>query len=584
MLKGPIVKWVVCSAWPYINSVPHLGTLVGSLLSADVFARFLRLMGEDVLLVSGSDEHGTPIEVEALRQRVDPKSFTDKAHSYVVKLLERWDMLYDNYTRTESEVHKRFVRDFMLRVMKNGYIFSKNIIMPYCEKDKMFLPDRFVEGVCPYCGYESARGDQCDKCGTLLDPIDLIDPRCVFCGSRPSFVSTKHWFFDLPKLEESVKQWLKSSESLDPNVKTYSLSMLEKGLKARSVTRDNKWGIPAPFPGASGKTIYVWFEALLGYLSATLEYFIHKYGEEKGFEEFKRYWKDPETRTVYFIGKDNIPFHAIILPAMLIASGEGYVLPYKISATEYLMFEGEKFSKSRGVGVWIDEALEIAEPDYWRFALMRLRPEERDVNFTWREFYRIVNTELNDDIGNFVHRVLSFIYSRFNARVPPIKELRDEDQEFLNNVRKEFERYKSYMYDTRLKAATEAILSIARAGNAYLNRREPWRLIKQNRDETGSVMALLINVVKGLAVMMAPFTPRASAKLWNMMNLGREIPRGAMKKAFEVEILEGHTIKKPEPLFRKLPSEFLKKVDRMLKDIRMRVDKSRPRYLRMTRS
>jgi len=215
---------------------------------------------------------------------------------------------------------------------------------------------------------------------------------------------------------------------------------------------------------------------------------------------------------------------------------------------------------------------------------MRLRPEERDVNFTWREFYRLVNTALNDDIGNFVHRVLSFIYSRFNARVPHIKKLRDEDQEFLDNVRKEFERYESYMYDTKLKAATEAILSIARTGNAYLNRREPWKLIKQDRDEAGSVMSLLINVVKGLGIIMAPFTPRASTKLWNIMNLGREIPRGAMRKAFDIEIPEGHVIKKPEPLFRKLPSDFLKKVDHMLKDIRVKVDKSRPRYLRMMRS
>ncbi|RLG78054.1 MAG: methionine--tRNA ligase [Thermoprotei archaeon] len=574
------MRWLICSAWPYINNVPHLGTLVGSLLSADVFARFLRLMGEEALLVSGSDEHGTPIEVEALRLGVDPKKFTDESHRYIVELLKKWELSYDNYTRTENPIHKEFVQHFMNKMLENGYIFSRNIVMPYCENEKMFLPDRFVEGVCPFCGYEYARGDQCDKCGTLLDPIDLIDPRCVFCGFRPTFMSTKHWFFDLPKLEDKVREWLKNSRTIDENVKTYCFSLLDKGLKARSITRDNKWGIPAPFPGAEGKTIYVWFEALLGYLSATLEYFIKEFGREEGLKKFYDYWKNADARTVYFIGKDNIPFHAIILPAMLLASGEGYVLPYKISATEYLMFEGEKFSKSKGIGVWIDEALEIADVDYWRFALMRLRPEGKDVNFTWREFYRIVNTELNDDIGNFIHRVLTFIYSRFGAKVPGIKKLASEDEELFSIVKHEFEEYKNRMYDTRIKQATENILNVARECNAYLNRREPWKLIKLSKDEAGSVMTLLVNIVKGLGLMLAPFTPKASTKLWRMLRLGDEIPRGALRRAFEIEIQEGHIIEKPMPLFRKLPEDFLSTINAMIRDVRKRINERRPPYLR----
>ncbi len=569
-------KWVVASAWPYVNSVPHLGNLVGSILSADVFARFLRLLGEDVVFVSGSDEHGTPIEIEAIKKGVHPRQLTDQAHEYVSALFKRWLISFDNYTRTESETHKRFVRDFFMKVYENGYIFVQDEVLPYCPRDKMFLPDRFVIGTCPYCGYPYARGDQCENCGRLLHPTMLINPRCAICGAKPVFKKTKHWFFDLPKLQDRILKWLEES-NLPDNVKNYSLNWVREGLKPRSVTRDNKWGIPAPFPGAEGKTIYVWFEALLGYISATIEYF-EKRGEP---EKWREYWFDQETKTVYFIGKDNIPFHAIILPALLMASGEPYVLPYYISATEYLMYQGQQFSKSRRWGIWIDEALELLPPDYWRFALIKMRPETKDTNFTWEEFARIINRELNDDIGNYVHRVLRFIEARFDSTIPEPGQLTEKDEEFKRLIEESPQRVAEEMLRFRLKLALERVLEFARAGNQYLNAKAPWDAIKRNPEDAATTMYLAANSVATLAVLLAPFTPEAAEKLWRMLGLeGSVHERGRWREAGKLVLKPGHRIGKVEPLFRKLPPDFEKKAEELLAEARKRVMERRPPLLR----
>ncbi|RLG87804.1 MAG: methionine--tRNA ligase [Thermoprotei archaeon] len=567
-------KWIVGAAWPYVNTIPHLGTMI-QMLSADVFVRFLKLMGEDVVFVSGSDEHGTPIEVEARIRGVDPKAFTDAVHNYVINLFNKWLIDFSLYTRTESEHHKEFVREFMDNLYKRGYIFSKIMVMPYCPRDKIFLPDRFIEGICPICGYESARGDQCDNCGVLLDPTDLINPRCVFCNSRPIYKKTKHWFFDLSKLETEIKEWLLNHKTIGENVKTYCFEWLKRGLKPRSITRDNKWGIPAPFKEAEGKTIYVWFEALLGYLSAS-----KKYLESIG-KKFEDYWFNPETKTAYFIGKDNIPFHAIILPAMLMASGEPYVLPHRVASTEYLMFEGQKFSKSKRIGIWIDEALKIVnDPDYWRFALIRMRPETKDTSFTWREFFRIVNNELNDDIGNFIHRVLSLIYRGFNGKVPKPRNILDIDREFLEQVKKCYEEYVVRMYNAELKAGSEKILEIARLGNQFLNRRAPWKLIKQKPSEAASVLHILVNVVRGLVLCLTPLTPNAASKAWVMLKLGNKPKSNELKTAFDLILKPGHEILKPSPLFKKLPSDFLKLVNELISRARNEVLKERPEFVK----
>ncbi len=569
-------RWVVTAAWPYVNNVPHLGNLIGSILSADVVARYLRLKGEDVIFVSGSDEHGTPIEVEAIKKGVHPRELTDQAHEYVSELFNKFMISFDNYTRTENPVHKEFVRDFVMKLYKNDYIFEQDDTLPYCPRDKMFLPDRFIVGTCPYCGFPKAYGDQCDNCGRLLHPTELKNPRCAICGGPVEFRSSKHWFFDLPKLQTKLLKWLESS-NLPPNVKNYSLNWVKEGLKPRSLTRDNKWGIPAPFPGAEGKTIYVWFDALLGYVSATKEYF-EKKGER---DKWKDYWFNKDTRTLYFIGKDNIPFHAIILPAMFIASGEPYVLPYYISSTEYLMYEGEQFSKSRRWGVWIDEALEILPPDYWRFALIKMRPETKDTNFTWEEFYRIVNSDMNDDIGNYVHRVLRFIESRFNKVVPTPHEYNSEDKEFMEYYLEAPDRVGRLIESFKLKQALEEVVEVARRGNQYLNSRAPWDAIKKNREEAETILYVAANSVATLAVLLAPFVPESAEKLWKMLGLKGSVHEPGRWLEAKKPLLEpGHEINEPEPLFKKLPEDFPKKAKELVLEARKKVMEKRPPLLR----
>ena len=569
-------RWVIASAWPYINSVPHLGTIL-HLLTADVYTRFLKQLGEDVVSVSGSDEHGTPIELEAKKRSVDPLYLTNQAHKYVTELLDKWNIKLSNYSRTESEEHKRFVREFMSKLEKRGFIYVKEQTLPYCEYDQMFLPDRFVVGTCPRCGYPDARGDQCDNCGALLEPTELINPRCAICGRRPVFKTTLHWFFDLRKVENDLRKWLEEHKHLDDKVRNYALSWIREGLRPRALTRDNKWGIAAPFKDAENKTIYVWFDALLGYLSASKEYL------EKNGKRFEDYWFSNDTKTVYFIGKDNIPFHAVILPAMLIASGEPYVLPYQIASTEYILYEGEKFSKSRRIGLWIDEALEIIpDPDYWRYALMRIRPEERDTNFSWREFQRIVNTELNDNIGNLVHRVLIFIKRYFDSTIPEPGELDDVDKEFWREIDRAYREYIDLMLRFRPKQALERILEIGKSGNQYLNKRAPWEEIKTSRERAATTIYLSVNTTTLIMLLLYPFTPGASERYWRFINMKHPIEEIVIPTKAFYAVEPGTRISENiAPIFNKLPEDFADRVSKeILPRVREKVQERRPEVLR----
>ncbi len=503
-------KWVIGSAWPYINSVPHLGNMIGSVLSADVFARYLRMRGDDVVFVSGSDEHGTPIEVEAFQMGVEPRTYTDHMHRIVARLFELWDISFDNYTRTESPTHVDFVRRFYMEVYERGYIITRDEEVPYCPRDRIYLPDRFIMGTCPYCGYERARGDQCEQCGRLLEPRQLVGPRCAVCGSPPQWVTTRHWYLDLARLEDQIRRYVEENPYLPENAKQMSLSMIKEGLRPRAITRDNRWGIPAPFPDAEGKTIYVWFEAVLGYISAVME----------KFPDWEKYWKGRDTRIVFFVGKDNIPFHVIVLPALLMANGGGYTLPTTTASTEYLMYEGDKFSKSRRWGIWIDEALGLMPVDYWRFVLIYIRPETRDTNFAWSTALEIINKVMNDDIGNYVHRVLTFIKSRFGGTLPPRGSPRPSDEEFIQRAKGLLGEAERRYERVELRDALHTVVEIAREGNRYLNARAPWDLIREAPEEAGTVMYHAYWSLKMLGVGLYPVTPGAVAKMWNMMGLG----------------------------------------------------------------
>ncbi len=557
-------KVLVTSAWPYINVIPHLGNLVGSVLSADVVARYYRLQDEDVLMVSGSDTHGTPIEVEAMKERITPKELTDRNHAKVSDLFNKWEASFDNYTSTESPVHKEFVQQHLMKIFRNGYIFEKQTEMLFCEHDQRFLPDRFVEGHCPHCDYEHARGDQCDRCGRLLEPTMLNEPYCIICGNTPITKRTKHWYIDLSKFAEPLRKFLEENRQISSNAKNFSLNWIREGLKPRAITRDVEWGIPAPFPGAEGKTVYVWVDAVLGYVSATIEQ-CQRMGQPEKWREF---WFNKSARTLYFVGKDNIPFHTIILPALLLASGDDYNLPWNVSATEFLQFKGEKASKSRKIGIWIDEALEMFPVDYWRFFLIATRPEAKDTNFSWDFFIEKINADLNDTYGNFIHRTLMFINTKFNSEVPPAEKLDADDEMVLTTVREKVESIASDLEAAKLQSAANTLISLSRLGNQYLNEKEPWRLLKTDPAKAATIFYVAVQVVKALAVTSAPFIPSRAEQIWLTLGLPGSVTKAGWEEAI-APLEPEHKIGKSQPLFHKIDADE-KKLDDLLQQIRQR--------------
>lgn len=562
------LKTLVTSGWPYLHSTPHLGNLVGSILSADVFARYSRLKGEDVVMVSGSDEHGTPVEVESIRLGVSPKELTDKNHAKIVKLLKSWEISFDNYTRTENPVHKEFVRKALTEIYNNGYIFAQETEMLYCEKCNRFLPDRYVEGKCPYCGYERARGDQCENCGRLLETTLLIEPYCAICRSKPVIRKTRHWYFDLPKLSGQIGEYLSKNTQLASNTKNFSLSLIKEGLKPRAITRDVSWGIQAPFPGAEDKRIYVWVEAVLGYVSATIEYFKNR----ADAEGWKKYWFDNEAKTFYFIGKDNIPFHTIILPALLLATGEGYNLPWNVSATEFLQFKGEKASKSQKIGIWIDEALELFPADYWRYFLIATRPETKDSEFSWDTFIEKINADLNDTFGNFIHRTLTFIGSQLGGTIPESEDLDDDSANVLKTLEEKVKTTAKEFEDCRLQSAANTIISISRVGNQYLNEKEPWNLIKKDKGKAAKVFSVATQIVKALAIVSAPLIPSAAEEIWKTLNLPGSVHEQKWENALK-RLPKNHRIVETKPLFRKIDASS-QELERKLYKVREELTKT----------
>lgn len=541
---------------------PHLGNLVGSVLSADVAARYYRLQDLDVLMVSGSDTHGTPIEVEAMKEKISPKELADRNHAKVAELFKRWAVSFDNYTSTESPVHKQFVQQHLMKIYNNGYIFSQETQMLYCEHDRRFLPDRFVEGTCPYCGYEKARGDQCDRCGKLLETTLLIEPYCIICKNKPVTKTTKHWYIDLSKFTEPLCKFLEENRQIPINAKNFSINWIKEGLKPRAVTRDVEWGIPAPFPGAEGKTIYVWVEAVLGYISATIEQ-CQRMGEP---EKWREYWFNKNARTLYFVGKDNIPFHTIILPALLLASGEDYNLPWNVSATEFLQFKGEKASKSRKIGIWIDEALEMFPVDYWRFFLISTRPETKDTNFSWDFFIEKINADLNDTYGNFIHRTLTFINSKFGGEIPKAEKLDADDEMVLITIREKVDQIADELEASKLQPAANTLISLARIGNQYLNDKEPWKLLKTDPPKAATVFYVAAQIVKALAVTSMPFMPATAEQIRKTLGMSDILYKPRWEEAIE-PLEAGHKINSPQPLFKKIDADETK-LDDLLMQIR----------------
>lgn len=494
---------LVCSAWPYASGVPHLGNLVSSLMSGDVFARYYRLRGKSVLYVSGTDAHGTRIEFEAEQQGVSPALLAERNHKKIVDVIEGFGIAFDNYTITESPWHKEFVRDIYLQMEENGYICTKVELRAYCRKCEMFLADRFIIGTCPKCGSPNALGNQCDACGAILEPEELVEPRCAQCGgSDIEFRETKHWYLDLPKLSDALSAYV-GEKQFQGNVLRFTQQMIEDGLRPRAMTRDIEWGIPAPFEGAEGKVIYVWGEAALGYVSATIEHF-------SGQEEWRGFWFGEDVRQIYTQGKDNITFHTLIFPGQLIASDQGYHLPDQIAATEYLNWiGGDSFSKSRGVGLYCDDALQVMDGELWRFYLLYNRPEGRDVNFSWEELEKAVNGVLISNIANLVNRVLSFTQTQFDALVPDV----ELDPDVVVALDVAIGVYESAMQEGAIAQALRSVCDFAGFGNEYFQRKEPWAT------QDAVAVASAVHFVRAMAVLLLPIMPKFAASVLRILGI-----------------------------------------------------------------
>lgn len=544
---------LVTAALPYANGPIHLGHLAGAYLPADIYVRYQRLKSRDVIYICGSDEHGVPITITAEKEGVTPQQVVDKYHYMNKDSFERFGISFDNYSRTSLPLHHQTAQEFFLELYRKGILKEKTTKQLYCENDKMFLADRYVEGICPVCGSLGARGDQCEKCGSWLEQTDLIDPKCKICGSTPFIRETSHWYLPLGDFQKRLEEWIGTKTDWKENVKQYVYSWFKEGLQDRAVTRDLHWGVKVPIPEAKGKVIYVWFDALLGYISSTKEW-AQNLGQP---EKWREYWQSQDTRLIHFIGKDNIVFHCIVFPAMLMAWNEGrknefYVLPDNVPANEFLNLEGKKLSTSRNYAVWLNEYLEKFEPDPLRYALACILPETKDSDFSWKEFQARNNNELADILGNFVNRTLMFAKKNFGNRVPERFELEGIDRELIAKL-KEYKDKISENYEIfRIRDGAFETMNLARFANKYFNDTEPWRTIKENPKRASTTINLCLQVVRALAILFEPVLPFSSRKIWKMLNLEDDIVKAGWDSASELKLEAGHQLGEPKILFRKI--------------------------------
>ena len=540
-------------AWPYANGPLHLGHVAGCYLAADVFARYHRIKGHQVLMVSGSDSHGTPITVRAEEEGVTPQAILDRYHA---QFLDTWDKLgisFDLFTTTHTQNHQEIVHDIFRVLHEGGYIYTDVMLLAYCAQCDRFLPDRYVVGVCPHCGSDKARGDQCDDCGQTLDPKDLVEPRCVLCSSTPEFRESEHFFLKLSAFEQPLLEWVRQQDHWRPNVLNFTRRFLEGGLKDRAITRDLTWGVPVPMEGYENKRIYVWFEAVIGYLSASVEW--SRLSEENsGWEDF---WKDPDSKSYYFIGKDNIPFHSIIWPAMLMGYG-GLNLPYDVPANEFLSLEARKFSTSQNWAVWVPDYLSRYDPDPLRYLLSANMPESADANFSWFEFVRRNNDELVATYGNLVHRVLSFTYRNFDGKIPVPGPLREKDQALLNSARVAMEAVDQNLYNCHFKSAIGAAFSLAQEANRYLDATAPWISIKTDRQDAATALWVAIAVINCLKLVLYPFLPFSGQQLHEFLGFdGRVESEGWDFDQIVAAVDPGKPLRVPSPLYTKLDPQVV---------------------------
>jgi methionyl-tRNA synthetase len=564
---------LVCVAWPYANSDLHLGHLAGNLIPPDIYARYQRLQGKNVLMVSGSDTHGTPITVRAEDEGVTPEEIVERYHSSSLESLKTLGIAFDLYTHTNTENHKAVTQDIFLTLLEKGYIFKDSMKLFYCESCQKYLSDRFVEGTCPHCAYDSARGDQCDNCGRPLDALELKTPRCRFCGGAPEIRDTEHYFLDLPKFGRQLEDWLAEKPGWRPNVINFTRNLLSSGLRPRAITRDIDWGVRVPVEGFDDKVIYVWFDAVIGYLSATIEW-----AQLNKKESLWQQWWTGDSRATYFMAKDNIWFHTIIWPAMLLGYG-GLNLPHDVPANEFLNLEGKAFSASRNWAVWVPDFLSRYDPDQLRYVLTATMPESNDSDFSWVEFVRRNNDELVATYGNLVHRVLTFAYKRYDGQVPQPARLSPLDTEVLDFVADAFVTVGREIGDCRFRAGLNAAMATAAAVNRYLDTSAPWKSIKRDPQQAATSIYVALRAIDSLKMLFYPFLPKSSQALHEMLGytgsiIGRQYIQEADENGITHKVLRydnrknvgewapshlpaGQKLKTPKPLFVKLDDEII---------------------------
>ncbi len=510
---------LVAVAWPYASGSRHLGHLAGAYLPADIFARYQRLAGNQVLMVSGSDVHGTPITVRADQEGVEPQVIVDRYHAEFLRDWETLGISWDLYTSTGTPNHYEVTQEVFMRLLENGYLEKRTSSQFYDPEADRFLPDRYVQGTCPHCGYGEARGDQCDNCGRTLDPIDLIDPVSKISGATPVERDTEHYFLLLSRLEEPLREWLETKTTWRRHVRNWALGMVNEGLPDRAITRDLEWGVPLPVDDLGpGKRIYVWFDAVIGYLSASKEWAVSS-GDP---DAWRLWWEDPEAESYYFVGKDNIPFHTVIWPAMLMGYGD-LNLPTDVPANQYVTFGSKKASASRGVGRSIGWYASRLEPDALRYALASVLPEHQDTDLSDEEIIRRVNEELVATWGNLVNRVLTMSHRNFDGVVPTPGELDPEDEEVERLATLVLERTAEAIEKVELRAGLRVAMEAASEVNAYLNATEPWRLLKTDRERAATVLWTAIQAIAGIRVALHPYLPHTSAVVGEMLGLGGEV-------------------------------------------------------------
>ena len=511
-------RTLVTSALPYANGPVHIGHLAGVYVPADIYVRYLRLRGEEVLFVGGSDEHGVPVTIRANKEGVTPQDVVDRYHTLIKKSFEEFGISFDVYSRTTSATHHKMASDFFRTLYDKGEFIEKTSEQYYDEEAQQFLADRYITGECPHCHAEGAYGDQCEKCGTSLSPLDLINPKSAISGSKPVLRETKHWYLPLDKHEAWLREWiLDGHKEWRPNVYGQCKSWLDLGLQPRAVSRDLDWGIPVPVEGADGKVLYVWFDAPIGYISNTKE--VCEAQPEK-FGSWETWWKDDTTRLIHFIGKDNIVFHCIVFPSMLKAEGS-YILPDNVPSNEFLNLEGDKISTSRNWAVWLNEYLDDfpGKQDVLRYVLTANAPETKDNDFTWRDFQARNNSELVAIYGNFVNRALVLTQKYFDGHVPALGELTDYDRETLHEFADVKARLEQLLDNFKFREAQKEAMNLARIGNKYLADTEPWKLAKTDMERTATILHIGLQIAANLAIAFEPFLPFSSDKLRRMLNL-----------------------------------------------------------------